>query len=107
VRDKVSHPYKTRGKIMVLYILMLRFLERRLEKSVPRIEFVLNIFVNSILSCYCSQVLELATFSKDVLAVGKLWYIFVMRHNHIRGCIQKFPDWPHGARTANGAALSH
>jgi len=26
-------------------------------------------------------------------------------HCHIRGCIQKFPDWP--ARTANGTALCH
>jgi hypothetical protein len=26
---------------------------------------------------------------------------------HIRGCIQKFPDWPSGARTANGTALCH
>jgi hypothetical protein len=25
----------------------------------------------------------------------------------IRGCIQKFPDWPHGARTANGTVLCH
>jgi hypothetical protein len=25
----------------------------------------------------------------------------------IRGCIQKFPDWPPGARTANGTALRH
>jgi hypothetical protein len=25
----------------------------------------------------------------------------------IRGCTQKFPDWPPGARTANGAALCH
>jgi len=23
----------------------------------------------------------------------------------VRGCIQKFPDWPLGARTANGIAL--
>jgi hypothetical protein len=26
---------------------------------------------------------------------------------HIRGCNQKFPDWPPGARTANGTALCH
>jgi hypothetical protein len=26
---------------------------------------------------------------------------------HIRGCIQKFPNWPPGARTANGTALCH
>jgi hypothetical protein len=25
----------------------------------------------------------------------------------IRECIQKFPDWPPGARTANGTALCH
>jgi hypothetical protein len=25
----------------------------------------------------------------------------------LRGCIQKFPDWPPGARTANGTALRH
>jgi len=27
--------------------------------------------------------------------------------NFIRGCIQKFPDWPPGARTANGTILYH
>jgi hypothetical protein len=26
---------------------------------------------------------------------------------HTRGCIQKFPDWPPGARTAHGTALCH
>jgi hypothetical protein len=25
----------------------------------------------------------------------------------LRWCIQKFPDWPPGARTANGTALCH
>jgi hypothetical protein len=25
----------------------------------------------------------------------------------VRGCIQRFPDWPPGARTANGTALCH
>jgi hypothetical protein len=25
----------------------------------------------------------------------------------IRGCIQKFPDWPPGTRTASGTALCH
>jgi len=28
--------------------------------------------------------------------------LFVMQYT---GCIQKFPDWPPGARTANGTAL--
>jgi hypothetical protein len=27
--------------------------------------------------------------------------------SHVRGCIQKFPDWPPGARIANGTALCH
>jgi hypothetical protein len=26
---------------------------------------------------------------------------------YVRGCIQKFPDWPPGPRTANGTALCH
>jgi len=29
------------------------------------------------------------------------------RCNYIQGCIQRFPDWPPGARTANGTALCH
>jgi hypothetical protein len=28
-------------------------------------------------------------------------------HVHLRGYIQKFPDWPPEARTANGTALCH
>jgi len=28
-------------------------------------------------------------------------------HTYIGGCIQKFPDWPPGARTANGIVLCH
>jgi hypothetical protein len=52
-----------------------------------------------------------------------VWY-YEIRNNHfvlykygygedlfvylwIRGCIQKFPDWPPGARTANGIALCY
>jgi hypothetical protein len=31
VRDQVSHPYSTTGKITVLYILILRFLYMRWE----------------------------------------------------------------------------
>jgi hypothetical protein len=31
VRDKVAHPYKTTGKVIVLYILIFTFLYSRLE----------------------------------------------------------------------------
>jgi hypothetical protein len=26
---------------------------------------------------------------------------------HVRGCTQKFPDWPPGTRTASGKTLCH
>jgi hypothetical protein len=32
---------------------------------------------------------------------------YLLMVKYIRGCIQKFPDWPPGARTANGTALYH
>jgi hypothetical protein len=31
LRDQVSHPYKTIGKIAVLYVLLIIFVERKLE----------------------------------------------------------------------------
>jgi len=36
------------------------------------------------------------------LAAG---YLRITMITFIRGCIEKFPDWPPGARTANGSPL--
>jgi hypothetical protein len=41
-------------------------------------------------------------FYADLLTARNL-----QRNGSIRGCIQKFPDWPPGARTANDTALCH
>jgi hypothetical protein len=51
-----------------------------------------------------------AILVSPILAVHTSFFNFSII-NHIRWavrlCIQKFPDWPPGARTANGTALCH
>jgi len=53
--DHVSHPYKTRGKIIILYIFSFVFLNSKLEDkrfctaNIPWIQSVLNFFLNRIL----------------------------------------------------------
>jgi hypothetical protein len=43
---------------------------------------------------------------KGTIKIGRTDYIDIF-NTLIRGCIQKFQDWPPGARTANGTAFCH
>jgi hypothetical protein len=50
---------------------------------------------------------RILSFRLNSLLSGRICAQFVTPTSQIGGCIQKFPDWPPGVRTASGTALCH
>jgi hypothetical protein len=79
VRDQVSHPYKTIGKIMVLYILIFTFLDSRREdksfwtawqQAFPEYRlFLISSWMQFWSLNAVPKYLNFATFSKDLLDI--------------------------------------
>lgn len=71
--DQVPNPNNIASKITVLYILILKFLETKGNRTVagiPLIQSALDLFCNAILTCSCNfHYLNFATISVDLLAV--------------------------------------
>ena len=80
VKDQVSHPYKTTGKITVLYILIFKFLDSNLEdkrfytewqQAFP--DFNLLLISSTIEFWFVPKYSKSSTLSKVLLSILTLW----------------------------------
>jgi hypothetical protein len=104
VRNQVSHPYSTTGKGTVLFILIFSFFLYEMGRhkildwiraSIPW--FICFWFHHECHSDLChSQVFEFCYILKRLSSypyILALSWVLMTRHDHIRGCMQKFPYW--------------
>jgi len=57
VRDQVSHPYKTRGKIVVLYVLVFMFSDSRWKHNQAFAAMSLNVYTEKKYTCFQNNVI--------------------------------------------------
>jgi len=57
VRDQVSHPYKTRGKFIVLYILMFMLSDSRWKHNQAFAAMSLNVHTDEKYTCFKNNVI--------------------------------------------------
>jgi len=83
VSDQVSHPYKTTGKVIVVYTLIFKFLDSKLEDKIFRIEWYQTFpdfnlqLISSWIEFWFFKVvpkyLKSSTFSNELLSICILW----------------------------------
>jgi hypothetical protein len=66
--SKFSHPYKTTGKFIVVYILIFIFLGNRPNGSRNSLNLIFNFFRQAVWICYCHcQIFEMMHMFEDLI----------------------------------------
>jgi hypothetical protein len=90
MRDKVSHPYKTTGKINFIYFNICLWTSNRknilncMVAKISQIQSAINSFVNSVLiSTVVPKYFNLAILLKNLLAIMTFSFVLVIKHECI------------------------